>query len=152
EPLLAISVFPSFPTATGGARVATAPASKADAAEQPAQAEQGPLSRGRLIAIIIGLIIGLLMAALDQTILATAVPTLADDLTGPPSFSWSFTTYRLGQTIAMPLWGKVGDIIGRKLAFHVAIVIFLAGSVIAGLAQSMGMLIVSRAVQGIGAG
>src|SRR5699024_9076728 len=141
-----------FPRPMGGACVATATANQADAAEQPAQTEQGPLSRGRLITIFIGLIMGILMAALDQTIVATAMPTIADDLNGLQSFSWIFTTYLLGQTIAMPLYGKVGDIIGRKLAFHVAIVIFPAGSVIAGVAQSMGMLIASRAVQGIGAG
>src|SRR5699024_1224718 len=151
-PRLPISILLSSPIAAGGACVATATASQADAAEQPAQNEQRTLSRGRLITIFIGLIMGILMAALDQTIVATAMPTIASDLHGLESFSWIFTTYLLGQTIAMPLYGKVGDIIGRKPAFHVAIVIFLVGSVVAGVAQSMSMLIVSRAVQGVGAG
>lgn len=130
----------------------TATATEADAAEQPAQTEQRPLSRGRLITIFIGLILGILMAALDQTIVATALPTIAADLNALQSISWIITTYLLAQTIAMPLYGKVGDIIGRKPAFHLAIAIFLVGSVVAGVAQSMDWLIVSRAVQGVGAG
>ncbi|HET7304499.1 MAG TPA: MDR family MFS transporter [Segeticoccus sp.] len=110
------------------------------------------LPRKRLIVIFIGLILGILMAALDQTIVATAMPTIAGQLNGLRELSWIITAYLLGQTIAMPVYGKVGDFIGRRNAFHLAIVIFLVGSVIAGLAQSMGMLIALRAVQGIGAG
>lgn len=110
------------------------------------------MPRKRVIIIFIGLILGILMAALDQTIVATALPTIAGDLNGLEAISWIITAYLLAQTIAMPLYGKVGDIIGRKLAFQVAIGIFLVGSVLAGIAQSMGMLIAFRAVQGIGAG
>ena len=132
--------------------MATATASEADAAEEQAQTPQQPLSRKRLITVFIGLILGILMAALDQTIVATALPTIAADLHGLQSISWIITAYLLAQTIAMPLYGKFGDIVGRKLAFQIAVVIFLVGSVVAGLAQSMGMLIALRAVQGIGAG
>lgn len=110
------------------------------------------IPRKRLIVIFVGLILGILMAALDQTIVATALPHIASDLNGLDEISWIITTYLLGQTISMPLYGKVGDFIGRRNAFHLAIAIFLAGSVVAGLAQSMGMLIACRAVQGIGAG
>src|SRR5699024_1379800 len=109
-------------------------------------------SQGKIIVIFLGLILGILMAALDQTIVATAMPTIAVDLDGLSAISWIIAVYLLGQTIAMPVYGKVGDFIGRRNAFHLAIVIFLVGSVFAGLAGSMGMLIAFRAVQGIGAG
>ncbi len=110
------------------------------------------IPKKRLIVIFIGLILGILIAALDQTIVATALPEIASDLHGLRSISWIITTYLLAQTITMPIYGKLGDVIGRRLAFQIAIVIFLAGSVLAGIAQSMGMLIAFRAVQGIGAG
>jgi EmrB/QacA subfamily drug resistance transporter len=110
------------------------------------------IPRRRLIVIFIGLILGILMAALDQTIVATALPTIAGELHGLSEISWIITVYLLAQTIAMPVYGKVGDFMGRRNAFHLAIGIFLLGSVLAGIAQSMGMLIVFRAVQGLGAG
>jgi EmrB/QacA subfamily drug resistance transporter len=110
------------------------------------------IPRRRLIVIFVGLILGILMAALDQTIVAAALPHIASDLHGLQSISWIITVYLLAQTIAMPLYGKIGDYIGRRNAFHLAIAIFLFGSVVAGVAQSMGMLIVFRAVQGVGAG
>ncbi|MDN5758150.1 MAG: MFS transporter [Tomitella sp.] len=110
------------------------------------------ISRARLITIFIGLLLGILMAALDQTIVATALPTIAGDLNGLSQISWIITAYLLAQTAAMPIYGKVGDFIGRKNAFQLAIVIFLLGSVFAGLAQTMAELIITRAVQGIGAG
>lgn len=114
-------------------------------------AESG-LSRGKLIITFIGLILGILMAALDQTIVATAMPTISADLNGLSQISWIITAYLLGQTVAMPIYGKIGDFIGRRNAFHLAIVIFLSGSILAGLAQSMTVLIAFRAMQGIGAG
>jgi EmrB/QacA subfamily drug resistance transporter len=118
--------------------------------------EQAVVSTGipvkRVIIIFIGLILGILMAALDQTIVATALPEIGSSLHGFDSISWIITTYLLAQTITMPVYGKLGDFIGRKRAFHLAILIFLTGSVIAGLSTSMGMLITMRAVQGVGAG
>jgi EmrB/QacA subfamily drug resistance transporter len=102
--------------------------------------------------IFIGLLLGILMSALDQTIVATALPTIASDLHGLKEISWIITAYLLGQTISIPIYGKIGDFIGRRNAFHLAIAIFLAGSIVTGLSQSMGMLIALRAVQGIGAG
>src|SRR5699024_2411315 len=97
--------------------------------------------RGKLIVIFLRLILGILMAALDQTIVATALPNIATDLHGFQAISWIVTAYLLGQTISMPVYGKLSDYLGRRNAFQLAIVIFLAGSVVAGLSQSMGMLI-----------
>jgi EmrB/QacA subfamily drug resistance transporter len=110
------------------------------------------IPRGRIIVIFVGLLLGILMSALDQTIVSTALPHIASDLSGFQQITWIITAYLLAQTIVMPVYGKVGDFIGRKRAFQLAIVIFLAGSVVAGLSQSMGMLIAMRAVQGVGAG
>jgi len=94
----------------------------------------------------------MLLAALDQTIVATALPTIAGDLHGLSHLSWVVTAYLLAATASTPLWGKLGDLYGRKAFFQAAIVIFLAGSALAGLAHSMFQLIVFRAVQGIGGG
>jgi EmrB/QacA subfamily drug resistance transporter len=96
--------------------------------------------------------LGMLLAALDQTIVATALPTIVGDLGGLNHLSWVVTAYLLAATVSTPLYGKLGDLYGRKLIFQAAIVIFLAGSVLAGLSQSMGQLIVFRAVQGLGGG
>ncbi|MGH3629491.1 MAG: MFS transporter, partial [Sciscionella sp.] len=131
--------------------VNTAPAGAAGSSA-PQRLSSTGIPRRKLIVIFVGLLLGILMSALDQTIVSTALPTIASDLDGIQEISWIITTYLLAQTIVMPVYGKVGDIIGRKLAFQIAIVIFLAGSVLAGIAQSMDMLIAFRAVQGIGAG
>lgn len=122
------------------------------ASETPTAQAESTLPRGKIIVIFLGLILGILMAALDQTIVATALPNIATDLQGFSAISWIITAYLLGQTISMPIYGKLSDYLGRRNAFQLAIVIFLAGSVVAGLSQSMGMLIACRAVQGIGAG
>src|SRR5919109_3360520 len=94
----------------------------------------------------------MLLAALDQTIVATALPTIAGDLHDLSHLSWVVTAYILASTASTPLWGKLGDQYGRKIFFQAAIVIFLAGSVLAGLAHSMAELIAFRALQGIGGG
>ena len=117
-----------------------------DAAGPPA------LSQRRVLIIIGALLLGMLLAALDQTIVATALPTIAGDLHGLAHLSWVVTAYLLASTVSTPLWGKLGDLYGRKMFFQASIVIFLIGSVLAGLSQSMGMLIAFRAVQGIGGG
>ncbi|MGH3319500.1 MAG: DHA2 family efflux MFS transporter permease subunit [Streptosporangiaceae bacterium] len=113
---------------------------------------QDTIPRKRLLLIFLGLILGILMAALDQTIVSTAMPTIAGQLHGLNQISWLITAYLLAQTISMPLYGKFGDIVGRKRLFHFAILLFLAGSVLSGIAQTMNMLIVFRAIQGLGAG
>jgi EmrB/QacA subfamily drug resistance transporter len=107
---------------------------------------------GRILAIYSGLMVALLLAALDQTIVATALPKVVSDLGGITQYSWVFTAYMLGSTITVPLFGKLGDAHGRKPLFIVAIVIFLIGSALCGAAQNMWELVVFRAVQGVGAG
>ncbi|HWG15375.1 MAG TPA: MDR family MFS transporter [Streptosporangiaceae bacterium] len=117
----------------------------------PAEPGQA-ISRQRLLIIIGALLLGMLLAALDQTIVATALPTIAGDLHGLSHLSWVVTAYILASTASTPLWGKLGDQYGRKIFFQAAIVIFLAGSALAGLSSSMIMLIAFRALQGIGGG
>ncbi len=112
-----------------------------------------PLLDQRRIFLVIGaLMLGMLLAALDQTIVATALPTIAGDLHGLSHLSWVVTGYLLLSTVSTPLWGKLGDMYGRKIFFQAAIVIFLVGSALSGLSSSMIELIVFRALQGLGAG
>src|SRR3954464_9744371 len=94
----------------------------------------------------------LLLASLDQTIVATALPTIVGDLGGIEHLSWVVTSYLLASTIVGPLYGKLGDLYGRKIVLQTAIVIFLIGSVLCGLAQNMAELIAFRALQGVGGG
>src|ERR1700752_4940371 len=102
--------------------------------------------------IFSGLRLTLLIASLDQTVVATALPTIVSDLGGLSQLSWVVTAYLLTSTVSTPLWGKLGDLYGRKRLFQAAIIIFLFGSALAGLSQSMAQLIACRAVQGVGAG
>ena len=105
------------------------------------------------IRVIFGaLLLVLLLAALDQTIVSTALPTIVGDLGGIEHLSWVVTAYLLTATVSGPLYGKLGDLYGRKLVLQDAIVIFLAGSALCGLSQNMAELIAFRAVQGLGAG
>ena len=96
--------------------------------------------------------LAILLAALDQTIVSTALPTIVGDLGGLSRLSWVVTAYILASTVATPLWGKLGDQYGRKRLFQGAIVIFLVGSALCGLAQNINMLIAFRALQGLGGG
>ncbi|WP_416873377.1 MFS transporter [Kitasatospora sp. SC0581] len=98
------------------------------------------------------LLLAMLLAALDQTIVSTALPTIVSDLGGLDHLSWVVTAYLLASTAATPLWGKLGDMYGRKRFFQASIVIFLLGSVLCGIAQNMGELIAFRALQGLGGG
>lgn len=121
------------------------------ASEAPTPTSEA-LSQRRILVIIGALLLGMLLAALDQTIVATALPTIAGDLHGLSELSWVVTAYILASTASTPLWGKLGDLYGRKTFFQAAIVIFLIGSVLAGISNSMGELIAFRAIQGIGGG
>jgi len=112
----------------------------------------GRLTNRQLQLVFAGLMSGVLLAALDQTIVATALPTIVGDLGGLAHLSWVVTAYLLASTTSTPLYGKISDLYGRKTVFQAAIVIFLVGSALSGLAQSMGQLIAFRAVQGLGAG
>src|ERR1700722_17987380 len=121
-------------------------------ADMTRQAETPALSRRQILVAFSGLLLAMLLAALDQTIVATALPTIAGDLGGINRLSWVVTAYLLASTASTPLWGKIGDLYGRKRLLLTAMVIFLAGSAACGLAHNMNELIGFRAVQGIGAG
>ncbi len=125
------------------------------AAPSPTEATDAEVSTAehrRILVILAALMLGMILAALDQTIVATALPTIAGDLHGLNHLSWVVTAYLLTLTTSTPLWGKLGDLYGRKKLFQTAIVIFLAGSALSGLSQSMAELIAFRAIQGVGAG
>src|SRR5205807_696246 len=106
----------------------------------------------RVRAIFGALLLVLLLASLDQTIVSTALPTIVGDLGGLSHLSWVVTAYLLAATITGPLYGKLGDLYGRKRILQSAIVIFLVGSALCGLSQNMTELIAFRALQGLGAG
>src|SRR5512146_1328211 len=112
--------------------------------ERPARPPDGApptvTDRRRIFLIIGALLLGMLLATLDQTIVATALPTIAGDLGGLNHLSWVVTAYILAVTISTPLYGKLGDLYGRKKLFQVAIVIFLIGSALSGLSQNMSQL------------
>lgn len=102
--------------------------------------------------IIAGLITGMMLAALDQSIVGTALPRIVSDLGGLNHLAWVVTAYLLTSTAVTPLWGKISDLYGRRIIFQTAIIIFLIGSALCGLAQNMPQLIAFRAIQGIGGG
>ncbi len=110
------------------------------------------LSHRQIMAIFGALMLAMLLAALDQTIVSTALPTIVGDLGGLSQLSWVVTAYILTSTVSSPIYGKIGDLYGRKSIFQAAIVIFLVGSALSGLSQNMSELIGFRAVQGLGAG
>lgn len=118
---------------------------------QPLAPGEGRTRRSVLVAIG-ALLLGMLLAALDQTIVSTALPTIVSELGGLDHLSWVVTAYLLAATAATPLWGKLGDQYGRKKLFLTAIVIFLIGSALCGMAQNMPQLIGFRALQGLGGG
>jgi EmrB/QacA subfamily drug resistance transporter len=121
------------------------------AAEAGAEASAAMTHREVLV-VIGGLMVGLFLAALDQTIVATALPTIVGELGGIEQYSWTVTAYLLTATASTPLYGKLGDLYGRKRVFQAAVVIFVLGSLVSGFAQSMSLLIAGRAIQGLGAG
>ncbi|KOG31327.1 MULTISPECIES: MDR family MFS transporter [Streptomyces] len=121
--------------------------------EPAAAPAPGEGQRHRTVLVAIGaLLLGMLLAALDQTIVSTALPTIVSELGGMEHLSWVVTAYMLASTAATPLWGKLGDQYGRKKLFQGAIVLFLIGSALCGIAQNMPQLIAFRAVQGLGGG
>jgi EmrB/QacA subfamily drug resistance transporter len=114
---------------------------------------EAPTSAAPRIRLIFGaLMLVILLASLDQTIVATALPTIVGDLGGLQHLSWVVTAYLLASTVTGPIYGKLGDLYGRKIVLQTAIVIFLIGSALCGIAQSMTELIGFRALQGLGAG
>jgi EmrB/QacA subfamily drug resistance transporter len=110
------------------------------------------LSKRRIYLTTAGAISGMFLAALDSTIVATAMPTIIGDLHGISHYAWVFTAYLLAEIASIPLWGRLADMYGRKRIFLIGMVIFLASSVFCGFSTSMLQLILFRAVQGVGAG
>ncbi|MHB2028642.1 MAG: MDR family MFS transporter [Acidimicrobiales bacterium] len=106
----------------------------------------------RVLVILFALMLGMFLAALDQSIVSTALPTIAGDLHNLNELSWVVTSYLITSTISLPLWGRLGDLYGRKKFFQLSIVIFLLGSILSGLSHDMVELITFRAFQGVGAG
>lgn len=109
-------------------------------------------SHAEIMVVISALMLAMLLAALDQTIVSTALPKIASDLHGLSKYSWVATAYLLTSAVSTPLYGKISDMFGRKKIFQIAIVLFLLGSALCGAAQTMNQLIVFRGLQGIGAG
>jgi EmrB/QacA subfamily drug resistance transporter len=120
--------------------------------EMTGGAPVGDLSHRRVLVIIGALMLGLFLAALDQTIVSTALPTIVAELHGASHYAWVVVAYLLAATVSTPLWGKLGDQYGRKVFFQASIVIFLVGSICSGISHSMIELIAFRAVQGLGSG
>jgi EmrB/QacA subfamily drug resistance transporter len=120
---------------------------------QPAQAT-GPayMTHRQIMVVLSGLMLGMLLAALDQTIVSTALPTIVGELGGLNQLSWVVTAYLLTSTAATPLYGKISDLYGRRPVYIFAIVVFVLGSMLAGLSQNMWELVATRALQGLGAG
>jgi EmrB/QacA subfamily drug resistance transporter len=121
-------------------------------ATAPARDVPGYLSHRQILIVLAGVMAGMLLFALDQGIVGTALPRIVSELGGLDRLSWVVTAYLLTSTATTPLWGKVSDLYGRRLIFQVAIVVFLLGSALSGLSQSMGQLIAFRALQGVGGG
>jgi EmrB/QacA subfamily drug resistance transporter len=110
------------------------------------------LSRKRIVVTMVAAMSGMFLASLDSTIVSTAMPTIVGDLHGLDHYAWVFSGYLLAQIATIPLWGRLADMYGRKHIYLIGMVIFLAGSALSGMATSMTMLVLFRAVQGVGAG
>ena len=110
------------------------------------------LSHQQIVVVLFGLMAGVMLAALDQSIVGTALPRIVSELGGLDKLAWVVTAYLLTATAATPLWGKISDLYGRRPIFQAAILIFLTGSVMCGLSQNLPQLIAFRAIQGIGGG
>ncbi len=117
--------------------------------------QNGPVkehTHREIMVILGGLMTGMFLAALDQTIVSTALKNIVEEFNGLEHYTWVVTAYLLTSTASTPLYGKISDIYGRRIVFQFAIVIFLLGSLLAGASQNMGQLIATRALQGVGAG
>jgi EmrB/QacA subfamily drug resistance transporter len=114
--------------------------------------KSGPLSHKEIMIVLSGLMTGMLLAALDQTIVSTALKNIVEDFNGLNHYTWVVTAYLLTSTASTPLYGKISDLYGRRPVFQFAIITFLIGSLLAGASQNMTQLIFTRALQGIGAG
>src|SRR3989442_6496651 len=109
------------------------------------------LTPGRRWAVTAGLLLCLFLAALEATVVSTAMPTVVTSLGGLDQYGWVFSAYLLTSTASVPLWGRLSDLFGRRRVYLTAIAIFLTGSMLAGVSQTMWQLVIFRAVQGLGA-
>src|SRR4051794_3989302 len=130
----------------------TPPQQPTTRAASGAPSESGEYTHAQILTIITGLMMGMFLGALDQTIVSTAIRTIADDLRGLSVQAWVTTAYLITSTIATPIYGRLGDLYGRKKLFMFAITVFIIGSALCSFATSMYMLAACRAIQGIGAG
>jgi len=124
----------------------------ADAAAAPHIEEPVERSHAEIMIVMGALMLAMLLSALDQTIVSTALPKIATDLHGLNKYSWVATSYLLTSAITTPIFGKLGDLFGRKKLFQISIVVFLIGSALSGFSQNMDQLVIFRALQGIGGG
>src|SRR3954451_18816098 len=118
----------------------------------PSPAPPAVIGHRQVLVAFSGLVLAMLLAALDSTIVSTALPTIVSELGGLEHLAWVVTGYLLAQTIVTPIYGKLGDLYGRKIVLQTAVVLFLAGSALCGLSRSMMQLIAFRALQGLGGG
>jgi len=132
----------------------TTDTSTADTPPSPVAADAPPaqFTHRQIIVTMSGLVIAMLLAMLDNMIVAPALPTIVGDLGGLNHLAWVTTGYILASTASTPIWGKLGDLFGRRMTFISSVVVFLGGSALAGMSQNMGELIAFRAIQGLGAG
>ncbi len=128
------------------------PAETAAQKPEPDEETQAYFSHKQILIVMSGIMSGMFLAALDQSIVSTALPTITSELGGLDKLAWVVTAYLVTATAATPLWGKISDLYGRRLIFQIAISIFLIGSMACGLAQDITQLIGFRALQGIGGG
>jgi EmrB/QacA subfamily drug resistance transporter len=126
------------------------PATATPAAVHPP--DESVMTHRQIMVVLIGVMAGMLLAALDQSIVGTALPRIVSELGGLNHLSWVITAYLLTSTAVTPLWGKISDLYGRRLIFQLTIIIFLIGSALCGLSQNMFELIAFRAIQGVGGG
>src|SRR3954468_15355696 len=117
-----------------------------------AVAPPASLTHRQILIAFSGLVLAMLLAALDSTIVSTALPTIVSELGGLEHLAWVVTVYLLAQTVVTPVYGKLGDLYGRKIILQSSVVLFVLGSVLCGLSQNMTHHIVFRAIQGLGGG
>ena len=110
------------------------------------------MSQGRIVVVTLSVMLSLFMAAVEVTVVATAMPTIVSQLGGLARYSWVFSAYMVASTTTIPLYGKLSDIYGRRPVFLTAMALFLAGSILSGQSHTMDQLIGFRALQGLGAG
>src|SRR5678815_478624 len=110
------------------------------------------MSNARRWAVTAGVMTGMFIAALEATVVGTAMPTVIASLGGINHYSWVFSAYLVTSTVTVPVWGKLSDLYGRRLLYQIGIGVFLLGTLLSGLSGSMAQLIIFRAIQGLGAG